>query len=1132
MSDLLSELQSILVGGVGGRFDGVGSSSFGRVLDYFGGRGKGVDGVKGRNFEVYGNWGSLGRLLGAFLHRELNRPVLYVTGHVPEGDRAQDDLETFAGKGVLLFPAAETHEVEPEPTSEIACERLRLCQLSGGEDLDCPLMATSISALMQPVPSMDFLEEQSLELVLGQDLAAEMGGGGGSVAVLCEWLVEHEFGRVDQVEVVGEFAGRGGIVDIFSPGQDQPVRVEFFGDEIESLRFFDLDTQRSTDAAKGIKIVGCKSYGNRGGGETGATVSFLHYLKPDTLLVLEESGEIAELGRLFRERLSAPEAVFEAESILQEMSGFDTLYINRFLSDAGSEAINLESQSVQRFEKLGGRALVQGDDRSENLIEAAQDNQVYFFCENQGQKQRVEEIIASGSESGTEERKPEGKRVKKTKAPRNLHLPLGFIHRGFALPGRGLILLSHHEVFGQHQPKRRIRRVKNIQAIESFTDLDKNDLVVHVNYGIGRFKGMKTLEKNGRKQEFIALQYAGGALVHVPADKIYLIHKYVGCKVGRPRLAKLGSKTWDKQKRKVSDAVEDLAVDLVELQAYREAVSGIAYAPDTTWQRELEESFPYEDTDDQVSTNEDIKRDMEHSSPMDRLLCGDVGYGKTELAIRATFKAAEFGKQTAVLVPTTVLAGQHYRTFSERLADFPVEVAVLSRFQTPRQARAIIKKLKEGRIDILVGTHRILSGDIHFKDLGLIVIDEEQRFGVEHKERLKKMRKTVDILTMTATPIPRTLHMALLGIRDISSLTTPPLDRRSIVTEVCAYDEGRIRDAILRELNREGQVYFVHNRVQSVNKMADTIRELVPEARVIVAHGQMPKHELESRMLEFVNYQADILVCTTIIESGLDIPNVNTIFINDADRFGLAELHQLRGRVGRQKNRAYAYMLLPRRRTINPTAVKRLKAIEEYSQLGSGFRIALRDLEIRGAGNILGVEQSGHIDAVGYEFYCQLLGAAVRRIKGEPEPLQATCHLELNLDCHIPSVYISSDRQRMDVYRRLAGCSSSADLEQLENDLHDLFGKPPQTVDYMLQMAEIRMMAGRWSVRSIVEKKPDIIFSVDKMQTGAALFSSKTGRFSMPDEHTIYLRLPETYFENPVTILALLRKMLGERSNQ
>jgi len=869
--------------------------------------------------------------------------------------------------------------------------------------------------LMQPVPSVGFLKEQSLKLVLGQDLASELGGGGGSVAVLCEWLLDHDFGRVDQVDVVGEFAGRGGIVDIFSPGQDQPVRVEFFGDEIESLRFFDLDTQRSTDAVKSITMVGCKGFGDRRGGEGAEAISFLGYLKPEPLLVLEETGEIAELGRLFRDRLGAPEAVFEVETILREAAGFDTLYINRFLSDVGSETVNLESQSVQRFENLGGRALVRTDEQGDNLMAAAKENQVYFFCENQGQKQRVEEIILSGSESGTAAKKPGGGRVKKFKGPKNLHLPLGFIHRGFALPGHRVILLSHHEVFGQHQPKRRIRRVKNIQAIESFTDLDKNDLVVHVNYGIGRFKGMKTLEKNGRKQEFIALQYADGALIHVPADKIYLIHKYVGCKVGRVRLAKLGSKTWEKQKQKVSDAVEDLAVDLVELQAYREAVSGIAYAPDSTWQREMEESFPYEDTVDQVSTNLDIKKDMENSSPMDRLLCGDVGYGKTELAIRAAFKAAEFGKQTAVLVPTTVLASQHYRTLTERLADFPVEVAVLSRFQTPRQARAIIKKLKEGLVDILVGTHRILSSDIHFKDLGLIVIDEEQRFGVEHKERLKKMRKTVDILTMTATPIPRTLHMALLGIRDISSLTTPALDRRSIVTEVCAYDEGRFREAILRELNREGQVYFVHNRVQSVNKMAEVICELAPEARVIVAHGQMPKNELESKMLSFVHYQADILVCTTIIESGLDIPNVNTIFINDADRFGLADLHQLRGRVGRHKNRAYAYMLLPHRRTINPRAVKRLKAIEEYSQLGSGFRIALRDLEIRGAGNILGVEQSGHIDAVGYEFYCQLLGAAVRRIKGEDEQLRPTCHLELNLDCHIPPGYISSDRQRMDV---------------------------------------------------------------------------------------------------------------------
>jgi transcription-repair coupling factor (superfamily II helicase) len=1113
--------------------------------------------------EVHGCWGSLPRLITAILNDILARPVLFVTAHIPDSYEAQDDLESFVNHHVELFCAHEIHEINPDPTSDVACERLRICQSLIESGSTNPILVAPIAALMQPVPNPSFLENQSLALQTGQipgEFAAPpskpchserseesqssqnpMDG----MNYLIQWLIDHDFQRVDQVDMIGEFAARGGIIDIYAPATltnsatssettstvtSQPVRVEFFGDEIESIRFFDLDTQRSAKSVERISITGCQKVR-----DIKNNTHLFEYLPPNCLVVLEESTEIIEVGRIFLERTGDVQDsekstyYYTVESLMKLAQNFDLLHINRFASQTGINTFDLDSQSVQRFEGQTVQGLSE-------LVELAHDNHVYFFCESGAQQQRIQEILQS------EEPK---------ELPPKLHLPVGLIHHGFALPQHKLYLVSHHEIFAQHQQHRRIRKVKSIQAIDTFSDLEKGDLVVHVHHGIGRFRGMKILTKNGRQEEFLTLEYAKRALVHVPAGQIYLVHKYVGCKTGRPKLARLGSAAWEKQKTKVTKAVEVWAAELIEIQAIRKTTSGISYPSDTTWQCEFEQSFPYQDTDDQVTANTDIKTDMQNSAPMDRLLCGDVGYGKTELAIRSAFKAVEHGKQVLVLVPTTVLADQHFRTFAERLADFPFNVEVLSRFKTPKQAKQIIKRLTDGRVDILIGTHRILSGDIRCKDLGLVIIDEEQRFGVEHKERFKKMRSTVDVLTMTATPIPRTLHLALLGIRNISSLTTPPLDRRSIVTEIVPYDKDLIRRAILRELARDGQVYFVHNRVYNIESVADSIQRLVPEARVIFAHGQLPRRELENRMLDFVHQKTDVLVCTTIIESGLDIPNCNTILINDADRFGLAELHQLRGRVGRYKNRAYAYMLLPRRRTINPVAAKRLKAIEEYSQLGAGFRIALRDLEIRGAGNILGIEQSGHIDAVGYELYCQLMAAAVRRHKDRVAPppsaasaeksppragaLQISTHLELNLDCHIPRSYIPSDRQRMDVYRRLAVAGGRDDLDQLEKDLIDLFGKPPVSVLQLLQLAEIRLLASRLGIRSIIEKRPDLIFSVDKMYTIKPLLTrsgdgsptSKRTRWSIPDENTAHLRLPENYFETPSTLLAILRKLLA-----
>jgi transcription-repair coupling factor (superfamily II helicase) len=631
--------------------------------------------------------------------------------------------------------------------------------------------------------------------------------------------------------------------------------------------------------------------------------------------------------------------------------------------------------------------------------------------------------------------------------------------------------------------------VRATTPVDTLSDLQVGDYVVHASYGIGKFLGIKTIREKGAAAEYLTIEYADGVKIQVSVRNIALVQKYIGTSPRRPNLSKVGSKRWQKQKEKVARSVRDLAAELLQIQAKRQALGGIAFSEDSTWQAEFEESFAYQETPDQITAAQEIKTDMHEPVAMDRLLCGDVGYGKTELAMRAAFKAVENGKQVAVLVPTTVLCVQHGRTFTERFADFPICIEILNRFKTSRQARDIIARTKQGKVDIVIGTHRLLSGDMGFKDLGLLIIDEEQRFGVEHKERLKKMRVNVDVLTMTATPIPRTLHMSLLGLRDISSLATPPLDRRSIVTAVTPYNDDLIKKAVYRELNRQGQVFFLHNRVKTIEKKAWEIQNLVPDARVTIAHGQMSKSELEKAMIDFVLGETDVLVCTTIIESGLDIPNANTIFINDADRFGLAEMHQLRGRVGRYKHRAYAYMLLPASRPITPTAAKRLKAIEEYSHLGAGFRIALRDLEIRGAGNILGPEQSGHIQTVGYQMYCELLANAVRQLKNEPIEVIPTAVVDLGFAAYIPKNYIPIDRLRMDAYRKIA--------------------------------------ASKHDIKSIVASGRDLVFSFAESPGDKAnsLFANISGRVRIVDGKTVCLRLPGNYFE-PGTLLSLLRKIL------
>lgn len=1097
-----------------------------------------------------GLWGSSLAAVTAAVEKELNRPVIVICGHIDEADDIADDMELFHGRRPEVVPALELAGSLGQVSEEQVSNRLQLvAKLAAGKGsrkadsgkqtrvsgdnssfngagsaagetapnpesrTANPLLVAPIHAVMQSVPSTDQLKQMMWTLRPGMKLEPEK---------LIVWLADHGYNRLDQVEVPGDFAVRGGIIDVYLPGEHPQsqelvgltVRLDFFDDELESIRTFDLDTLGSLDKLEEVTLVDLKGALPD---VSGSTHLFTH-LPEDTIVVLWAPLEIAEQARSYLDRLPEKQGIYPLSAVLKQTEKFARLELSQFDQGAvaqsslvGNEAphMRLPVQSLQRFETEIKKAMGE-------LAELAEDHEVVVFCENEAEKKRLIEIL-DADQPGLRER---------------IQIPLGYLHRGFvwgtiqqAADSRPIALLGHHELFHRYEQRRRVQKVTASRPVDSFLDLKEGDYVVHVAHGIARFMGMRTITKDGKSEEYLTLRFAENATLHVPAARINLVQKYIGGFTGHPQLSRLGSGVWEKQKAKVAEAVMDLAAELIEIQAARNLETGQAYPPDTEWQKEFEEEFPYDPTPDQLVANEEIKQDMQRPRPMDRLLCGDVGYGKTELAMRAAFKACEYGKQVAVLVPTTVLAEQHYRSFKERMASYPFVIESISRFKSPKEIKDILKRTREGQVDILIGTHRLLSKDVQFADLGLVCIDEEQRFGVTHKERLKQMRKTVDVLTMSATPIPRTLHMSMLGLRDISSLTTAPQNRRSIVTEVLAYDRERIKQAILRELQREGQVYFVHNRVHNITEVADEIQAMVPDARVIIGHGQMPEGELEKVMLQFVRHEADILVCTTIIESGLDIPNVNTIIINNADRFGLSELHQLRGRVGRWKHRAYCYLLLPADRPVTPVAAKRLKAIEEYSHLGAGFKIAMRDLELRGAGNILGPEQSGHIATVGYEMYCQLLEEATRQLKNEPKAHTPEAHVDIGISAFIPKQYIAADRQRMDIYRRLTRCSSLEMLESLQRDMQDAFGEPPRQVLLLITQTELRLLAGLFGIESIIRKVPDVVLTVRDAARAQQALTGAPGTLRVIDEKTVYLRMPGTFME-PEALLMVLRNLL------
>ncbi|MCS7167537.1 MAG: transcription-repair coupling factor [Gemmatales bacterium] len=1082
-----------------------------------------------------GAWGSSAALVIAALVRESSaHPWVVVLAHHSDLEAWAGDLTTFLGQSPTLFPALTALRRQDETPELAELQRLRLLQ-SCHAGAPPKVVLTTPAALMQGLPSPQTWAAHLLILEVGTCISPE---------TVCHWLVEHGYLRRDIVELPGEFTRRGGIVDIYPLTGTTGVRIEWFGDEIESLRAFDTETQRSQQSLRQVEIVGALTR-ELGPGSAAPMwdSTWFAWLPESARVVLIETADIDEQARQYWERAPDFRGLVSPTELMKRLQALRPVHITAWPSGAETHTIPLPVKSVERFS--GELARIR-----QEVSEAAARAEVWIVCASEAERQRFAQLLqvsentppsASPSEQESSQR-PTALASSQSMAQATgsnfaLRLCVASLRQGFRLsladaspnePSE-VLLLTSSELLGREKLPARPRQVwlrrYEARAIDSFLDLNPGDYVVHREHGIARYHGLRRIQKQGREEEHLTLEFAGGVLLYVPVSRIDLVQKYIGTGQRPPTLSELSGTAWQKRKARAQAAIWELALDLLQMQARRQAEPGIAYPPDSDWQIEFESAFPYEETPDQLAALAAIKKDMEQPRPMDRLLCGDVGFGKTELAMRAAFKAMEFGKQVAVLVPTTILAEQHLRTFRSRFASYPFVIECLSRFRSPQEQRDIVRRLAEGKIDLVIGTHRLLSADVQFKDLGLVIIDEEQRFGVEHKERLKKLRATVDVLTMTATPIPRTLHMALLGIRDISCLETPPLDRQAIETYIIPFDRERIRQAIVRELLRDGQVFFVHNRVQTIYETANRLAQIVPEARIAVAHGQMPEDELEQTMLNFLERRYDVLIATSIIENGLDIPAANTIFIHHPEMFGLADLHQLRGRVGRSQVRAYCYLVIENSSSISPQAYRRIKAIEEYSELGAGFKIALRDLEIRGAGNLLGTEQSGHIDAIGYELYCEMLEQAVRQLRHQPVPTRFDVQIDLPWKAWIPTEYVGQLRLKMELYRRLSRIRSPRQLAEFRAELQDRFGPLPEPVDWLIKQHEIRLLAQRWRIASIHLNGPDLVLGYRQpvlMQKLARRFAK---RLRIVDEVSAYYRLepadiqPENIYHQLKTLL-------------
>ena len=993
-----------------------------------------------------------------------NRPILAVTDGLKSQEAFFNDLQTLL-PGVQFYPAWETLPHEDKlPQADTIADRLKVLT-----NLNAPVTVASVQALMQRTFAPEYFMSLRMELRLGQTLELQQ---------FLNKLTELGYHAEYQVSDPGDMAMRGGIVDFFPIDREEPVRVEFSGDEIESIRTFDPITQQSREKRERLVVTPAGELGLLKQAED-RTAPLVDLLPRNTLLVLDEPDKLAEAAETYARQIPEGDKFFvEWRHTLE--SGLKLVQLTEAMAiDPPQSYINLRLASLDAFRPLDTRSPEPevAEQMRRSFFEQMQrwveeGYALHVFCSTDGEKQRFEELWRE--------------QYKALPPTLTIH-PSSFLSRGFLWSDAKLAVVTDSEIFGRYKLVRPRRKFHQLAQAADWTELQEGDFVVHVQHGIGKYLGLKSLDFNGTKQEVLSIEYADEARLYVPIDQAHLVSKYVGAGKRQPPLHQLGGALWQRQKLSAERAIMDLAANLLEIQAARNILEGHAFSPDTAWQHEFEAAFVYDETPDQLTAIEEVKRDMESSRPMDRLICGDVGYGKTEVAIRAAFKAVMDGYQVAVLCPTTVLAEQHWNTFRERMSGYPVAIEMLSRFRTAREQKKVAQLLRKGGVDIVIGTHRLLSGDILFKNLGLVVVDEEQRFGVLHKERFKQLRKLVDVVTLSATPIPRTLYLSLTGARDMSNIQTPPQDRLPVETIIAGYDERLIKQAIQRELNRGGQVYFLHNRVQSIEAVAARLRTLLEgsKIRIDVGHGQMSDDELEDVMRRFVKGDIDVLVCTTIIESGLDIPNANTIIIDRADRFGLSDLYQLRGRVGRYKHQAYAYILLPRHMNLVQSARKRIGAIKQYSSLGSGFKIAMRDLEIRGAGNILGSEQSGHITAIGFDLYCQLLKESIARMKGEKPKHRTLVTLKLDFlndelgesYARIPNNYISDTRLRIQAYRKIALALELVDVKSFRREFRDRFGKIPREVEILFQCAEVRIQAGDAHIETVETREDRIMLS-------------------------------------------------------
>ncbi|MEN1677950.1 MAG: transcription-repair coupling factor [Planctomycetota bacterium] len=1038
----------------------------------------------GHSGTLGGVWGASRALVAASLAERAPGPLVVVLPHLADVDRFLADLGLFHPAAGHAFPAWQTERGERVVHDEVYGQRLRVLKSLRDSAIvgdRSPVIVTSIHGLLQPAPAPDSLGEATRRIAVGQSVDEEE---------LARWLTERGCHRTSAVELPGEFAIRGGIVDIFAPDALNPARIERFGDEVESIRLFDVATQRSVGAADAIDVTML----NPTDADRAHVTS---YLPPGAWFLLVEPADLQEEGRFYLERSEHPRELHNVRTTLAEVYKFPSVTAAGVPSGSLEETAHLGFESVERFS--GDVQKVRGE-----LESVAQGQETVIVCPTAAEIDRLKELFGD--------------------AP-NLDYTVGQLSEGFRIVGSQTLVLSSGELFNRRDGVRQSARLAAGRAIDSFLELREGDLVVHVTHGIGRFRGLKLIEKEGRAEEHLELEYHGGTRIFVPSSRIELVQKYVGGKRLRVPLARIGGQSWVKQKKAAEQAVTDLAAEMLELQAKRDARPGIRFPDDTDWQREFDASFPFDETPDQLTAIGEIKQDMQSPRPMDRLLCGDVGFGKTEMAIRAAFKVVDAGYQVAVLAPTTVLAEQHRRTFTKRMAEFPFAIEAVSRFITAGQQKKILEATKEGAVDILIGTHRLASPDVEFHNLGLVIIDEEQRFGVAVKERLKAMRAMVDVLTMTATPIPRTLHLALLGARSISNLETPPPARLAVETRVTRFSDEMIRHALLRELNRDGQAYFVHNRVHDIEAVRQKLEEIVPEARIGVGHGQMAEGQLEEVMTRFVRHEFDVLLATTIIESGLDIPNANTMFIDGADKYGLADLHQLRGRVGRDQRRSYCYLLVDEDKRLSPEAARRLRAIEEFSQLGAGFALSMRDLEIRGAGALLGTQQSGHIATVGYEMYCSMLENAVRRMRQMPPREVVDVAIDLPVQAHLPSSYVSDPRGKIDLYRRLARLTTTEQVDDFGDELLDRFGPRPEVVDQLLELAKLRVWAYRWGVNTIRREDNFLVFGYTARDRIRRLVAESGGALRVADGVSAYLPLaPEN--RSPADLLERAKTLL------